>query len=120
MPFKTFIDNGILLTGGSDAPVDLPDPLSAIQCAVTRRDLNGLPDGGFVPEETISVYDAVCMYTRNAAYCSNEEDVKGTISIGKYADFIVFDKDIFEVEPDEIGSIKILKTVLGGEIKYNI
>jgi predicted amidohydrolase YtcJ len=58
------------------------------------------------------------MYTRNAAYCSSEEDVKGTISEGKYADFILLDRDIFEVDPDEISEIRVIKTVLGGDTKY--
>jgi predicted amidohydrolase YtcJ len=118
MPFQTLIDHGILLTGGSDAPVDAPTPLRAIQCAVTRRDQAGFPNGGFVPKESVSVYDAVSMYTRNAAYCSNEEDIKGTISTGKYADFIVLDQDIFTVEPNEISNIRILETVLGGASKH--
>jgi predicted amidohydrolase YtcJ len=120
MPFKSFIENGILLTGGSDAPVDPPIPLNGIQCAVTRQDLNGFPEGGLVAEEAISVYEAVAMYTKNAAYCSNEEDIKGTISVGKYADFIMLDRDIFEVEPGEISGIKILRTVLGGDTKYQM
>jgi predicted amidohydrolase YtcJ len=118
MPFKTFIDNGILLTGGSDAPVDPPVPLNGIQCAVTRQDLGGFPEKGLVAEEALSVYEAVALYTKNAAYCSNEEHIKGTISVGKYADFILLDKDIFEVEPNEISKIKVLRTVLGGDTKY--
>jgi predicted amidohydrolase YtcJ len=54
------------------------------------------------------------MYTRNAAYCSSEEDIKGTISEGKYADFILLDRDIFETEPREIHDMRVLKTVVGG------
>jgi predicted amidohydrolase YtcJ len=118
MPFRTFIDNGILLTGGSDAPVDPAIPLNGIQCAVTRRDLNGFPEGGLVAEEAVSVYEAVAMYTKNAAYCSGEEHIKGTISVGKFADFIILDRDIFDVPPGEISNIKVMKTVLGGDIKF--
>jgi predicted amidohydrolase YtcJ len=118
MAFKTFIDNGILLTGGSDAPVDPPIPLNSIQCAVTRQDLTGFPEGGLTASEAISVYEAVALYTKNAAFCSSEEDVKGTISVGKYADFILLDKDIFTVEPHEISSINVLRTVLGGDTTY--
>jgi predicted amidohydrolase YtcJ len=118
MPFRTFIDNGILLTGGSDAPVDPPIPLNGIQCAVTRRDLNGLPDAGLQADEAISVYEAVAMYTKNAAYCSNEENDKGTISVGKYADFILLDRDIFEADPQDIHNIKVVKTVVGGDVKW--
>jgi predicted amidohydrolase YtcJ len=118
MPFKTFIDNGILLTGGSDAPVDPPIPLNGIQCAVTRQDLCGFPEGGLQASEAISVYEAVAMYTKNAAFCSNEENMKGTISVGKYADFILLDRDIFEVEPKDIHKIEVLRTVVGGDTKW--
>jgi predicted amidohydrolase YtcJ len=118
MAFKTFIDNGILLTGGSDAPVDPPIPLNSIQCAVTRQDLTGFPEGGLTASEALSVYEAVALYTKNAAYCSSEEDVKGTISVGKYADFILLDKDIFAALPHEISSINVLRTVLGGDTTY--
>jgi predicted amidohydrolase YtcJ len=118
MPFRTLIDSGILLTGGSDAPVDPPAPLNSIQCAVTRQDLAGFPEGGLAPWEAVTVYEAVAMYTKNAAYCSCEEDLKGTIAVGKFADFIVLDRDIFEVEPSEISGINVLKTVLGGDATY--
>ncbi|MDR2163409.1 MAG: amidohydrolase [Clostridiales Family XIII bacterium] len=118
MPLRSFIDGGVLLTGGSDAPVDPAIPLNGIQCAVTRRDLHGFPEGGLVAEEAVSVYEAVAMYTKNAAYCSNEEHIKGTISAGKFADFILLDRDIFETEAGEISSIKVVKTVLGGETTF--
>ncbi|MDR0356951.1 MAG: amidohydrolase [Clostridiales Family XIII bacterium] len=118
MPFKTYIDNGILLTGGSDAPVDPPIPLNGIQCAVTRQDLNGFPEGGLQADEAVSVYEAVAMYTKNAAFCSNEEDVKGTISVGKYADFILLDRDVFEIDAKDIHNVKVLQTVVGGDTKW--
>jgi predicted amidohydrolase YtcJ len=118
MPFRSFIDNGILLTGGSDAPVDPPIPLNGIQCAVTRQDLNGFPEGGLWADESISVYEAVALYTKNAAFCSNEEDLKGTISVGKYADFILLDRDVFAIAPKDIHHIEVLRTVVGGDTKY--
>jgi predicted amidohydrolase YtcJ len=116
---KTFLDAGIMVTGGSDAPVDPARPLAGIECAVTRKGLgNDSRQEALAPDEAISVYDAVSLYTRNAAYCSSEEDLKGTISAGKFADFIVLDRDIFEVEPEDYGAIhdiKVLRTVVGGE-----
>ncbi|MDR0424240.1 MAG: amidohydrolase [Clostridiales Family XIII bacterium] len=113
-PLRSYIDAGILLAGGSDAPVDPPLPFLGMECAVTRKSITGFPEGGLVPEEALSVYEAVSMYTRNAAYCSSEEHIKGTISAGKYADFITIDKDIFEIAPTEIHTINVLKTVMGG------
>lgn len=119
MPLKTFLRNGILMTGGSDAPVDSPNPLIGIQCAVTRQDLDGYPDGGLHPEEGLSIYDAVALYTKFAAYCSNEEHLKGTLETGKFADFILLDRDIFESDPNEIHKIRIIQTVLGGNEKWS-
>jgi predicted amidohydrolase YtcJ len=119
MPLKTFLDNGILMTGGSDAPVDSPNPLIGIQCAVTRKDLDGYPDGGLHPEECLSIYEAVALYTKHAAHCSNEAHLKGTLEAGKFADFILLDRDIFESDPNEIHKIRVIKTVLGGDVKWS-
>jgi predicted amidohydrolase YtcJ len=119
LPFKTYLDNGLLVTGGSDAPVDLADPLIGIQCAVTRQDLFGYPDEGFLPEQALSVYEAASLFTRNAAYCSNEKEVKGTLEKGKFTDLAVLDRDIFETDPHEIHKIRVLKTILGGETVWS-
>jgi predicted amidohydrolase YtcJ len=106
------------MMGGSDAPVDPALPLAGIECAVTRRSLDGFPEDGLIPEEALSIYDAVSLVTRNAAFCSSEEHIKGTISAGKYADFILLDRDIFETEPSEIHEIRILRTVVGGRTTW--
>jgi predicted amidohydrolase YtcJ len=118
MPLRSFIDAGLLLAGGSDAPVDPPLPFLGMECAVTRKSIDGFPADGLLPKEAMSVYESVSMYTRNAAYCSSEENVKGTLSAGKYADFILLDKDIFEIEPTEIHTVGVLKTVVGGKTRW--
>ncbi|MDR1292402.1 MAG: amidohydrolase [Clostridiales Family XIII bacterium] len=120
-PLKSFMDAGLMVTGSSDAPVEPSRPFVGIECAVTRRRLDGTPEERLAAQEAISIYDAVSMYTRNAAYCSSEEDAKGTIEAGKYADFIVLDKDVFETKPEDYGKIrdtKVLKTVLGGRTTW--
>ncbi|MDR1574196.1 MAG: amidohydrolase [Clostridiales Family XIII bacterium] len=117
-PLRSYIDAGILLTGGSDAPVDPPLPFLGMECAVTRKSTGGFPAEGLIPEQAIDVYESVSMYTRNAAYCSSEERVKGTVSAGKYADFILIDKDIFEIDATEIHTINVLKTVVGGKTRW--
>ncbi|MDR2089551.1 MAG: amidohydrolase [Clostridiales Family XIII bacterium] len=117
-PLRSYIDAGLLLAGGSDAPVDPPLPFLGMECAVTRKSIDGFPAEGLLPEEALSVYEAVSLYTRNAAYCSGEENVKGTISAGKYADFILLDKDIFEIEPTKIHTVGVLKTVVGGRTRW--
>jgi predicted amidohydrolase YtcJ len=116
-PLKSFVDAGLIITGSSDAPVEPSRPFVGIECAVTRKRLDGTPKEGLAIEEAISVYDAVSMYTRNAAYCSSEEDIKGTITAGKFADFIILDRDVFQAKPEDyptIRDIRVIKTVLGG------
>ncbi|MDR2132360.1 MAG: amidohydrolase [Clostridiales Family XIII bacterium] len=114
-PLRTFTRNGILLTGGSDAPVEPSDPLMGIQVAVTRSDLGGVPAGGFIPREKLDVFDAVALYTRNAAYCTHEEDRKGTITEGRLADLIVLSDDIFAIDPQRIAATRVEQVYLGGE-----
>jgi len=118
LPFKTFIDNGLIVIGGSDAPVDDVNPMIGIQCAVTRQDLTGYPPQGLCPEQAVSVFDAVAMFTKNAAYCSNEEKLKGTLEEGKYADFIVLDRNIFDTDVHDIHKIQVIRTVVGGKTVY--
>ena len=109
---------GILMSGGSDAPGTPHDPMEGIFCAVTRKDMNNYPEGGWYPEQCVSVYDALSWYTKNAAYASYEEDIKGTIEEGKLADFVLLDKDLFRCDPDEIRYIKVNKTYLGGKLVF--
>jgi predicted amidohydrolase YtcJ len=120
-PLKSFIDAGLIVTGSSDAPVEPSRPFVGIECAVTRKRLDGTPEEGLAIQEAISIYEAVSMYTRNAAYCTSEEDVKGTISEGKFADFIILDRDVFKTPPEEyntIRDIKVQKTILGGRTTW--
>lgn len=117
--WRRLIDEGLILTGGSDAPCESYDPIEGIYAVVNRRDMNGLPEEGWYPENCVSVYEAVSMFTKNAAYASFEEDSKGTIAPGKLADFVVLDQDIFQVEPMSIKDIRVEKTFLGGKEVYS-
>ncbi|WP_308007897.1 amidohydrolase [uncultured Fusobacterium sp.] len=116
--WKTMLNKGIKLCFGSDAPVDSADVIKAIHCAVNRQDMNFYPKDGWLPNERISVEEAVRCYTLNSAYASFEENKKGSLEIGKLADFIVLDRDIFTIDKSEILSTKIDSTVIGGEILY--
>ena len=118
IPLREYFDAGLIVTGGSDAPVEDFNPFIGIQCAVTRQDLAGNPPGGLVPEQKISVYEAVSMFTKNAAYCTNQEKKRGTISVGKFADFIVLNKDLFTAEQHKIYETEVIETVLGGQTVY--
>jgi predicted amidohydrolase YtcJ len=116
--FRSFIDKGIIIPCGSDFPVEVPNPLIGIHNAVTRQDENGNPKGGWLPEQKMTIEEAIKGYTIWAAYSAFQEDILGSIEVGKYADFTILDNDILTIEPVEILNTKPIYTLVGGEIKY--
>ena len=116
--WKSMLDMGIHTSGGSDAPVVSFDAMENIYFAVTRKNISGQPQEGWIPSEKMSVDEAVKLFTKNAAYASYTEDENGTIEVEKNADFVVLEKDIYKIDPDEIKTTKVDMTVLGGEIVY--
>ncbi|MCI1208896.1 MAG: amidohydrolase [Treponema sp.] len=114
LPFKSMFDRGLIVTGGDDSPVCNNNPFLGIRYAVTRECSAG-SSNLFFPEECLSVYQAVSMYTRNASYDEHEEKIKGTMEEGKLADFIVLDRDIFKIPTKEISDIKVIGTYIGGK-----
>ena len=116
--FKALHDLGVPLALGSDCPVEPFDPLPNIYCAVTRQDLRGFPPGGFNAEQALSVQEAVAAYTSGSAYCSYEENIKGRLTPGFYADMTVLDRDIFCINQHEIKNVCILMTVVAGKVLY--
>lgn len=114
-PWRRLIDEGFILTGGSDLPVEHYNPFLGIYAITTRKDLNGYPKGGWYPEQRVTAYEAIEMYTKNAAYASFEEHIKGTISNGMLADFIVLDRNPFIIPTDDLKNVIVEKTYLGGE-----
>ncbi len=116
--WRTMLKAGIPLAGGSDSPVEPPDPLLGIYAAATRKDMYGNPKGGFYPNERISVSEAIRMFTVGGAYGAFEEKIKGTLEPGKLADFVVLSQDPLSVKPEEIKDIEVSMTVVGGQIAY--
>ncbi|MDR2712173.1 MAG: amidohydrolase [Clostridiales bacterium] len=116
--FKTLLDLGVNLALGSDCPVEPFDPLPNIYCAVTRKDLQGLPEGGFQAKEALSVHEAVDCYTAGSAYCSHQENIKGKLVKGFLADMVVIDKDIFSIDPEEIKNACVKMTIINGNIVH--
>jgi predicted amidohydrolase YtcJ len=106
-PFSSLLQAGLMVVGASDCPVEPLGPLSGIAAAVDR-------DG----PEAIATEDAIALYTRNAAYASFEENVKGTITAGKYADLVVLEEDPKRVRPSQISEIAVLMTMVGGRVLY--
>jgi predicted amidohydrolase YtcJ len=117
--FKTLMEEGFCLAGGSDSPGEDMNPFLGIAYAVTRQNPDGYPKGGWYPDQRLSVHEALELYTMNAAYASFEEDVKGSLRPNKLADFIVIDKDILSLPPKDIHTIKVLATVCDGDLVYN-
>ncbi len=113
--FKSLLDAGASVAFGSDWYVAPPIPLTGIYAAVTRSTLGGEHPEGWVPEEKISVEDALTAYTRTAAYASFDEDIKGQLKPGLLADFIILDKNLLEIAPENIRNVRVMRTVVGGE-----
>lgn len=112
--WKTMMDKDIRMSFGSDAPVDLSDPIKGIHCAVTRKGLNMTPEAGYLPEQAMSVYHAIYNYTVESAYASHEEDKKGMLLPGYLADMVVLNGDIFE----NVLTSHVAMTIIGGQIVY--
>ena len=117
--YKTAMDMGVNIGFGSAGPVDGISVMEGIHCAVNRQDLNNWPEGGWMPHEKLTVKEAVYLYTMGSAYMSSEDNIKGSIEEDKLADFVVLDRDIFEVDIKEIKDIKVLKTIVDGDIVYS-
>jgi predicted amidohydrolase YtcJ len=103
---------------GTDFPVERVSPFLTFYAAVARQDLEQYPEGGFQMENALTREEALKGMTIWAAYSNFEDNEKGSIEVGKFADFIILDKDIMTVDASEIPNIKVLKTVVGGEVQY--
>lgn len=117
-PFKSFLDAGVKICFGTDWYVAPLNPLLGIYAAVTRRTLDGKNPDGWIPEQKISVEDAIKCYTLNSAYASFEENLKGSIEPGKLADLIVLSDDILTIDPVRIKEAEVVMTVFDGKIIY--
>lgn len=113
--FRSLLDSGATLAFGSDWPVAPMSPIMGIYGAVTRRTLDGKHPDGWVPEQKITVAEAVRAYTMGAAYASFEEKIKGSSEPGKLADFVVLSDDIFAIDPTKIRDTKVLITIFDGK-----
>jgi predicted amidohydrolase YtcJ len=117
-PYKSFLKEGVKVSFGSDWPVAPVNPLMGIYAAVTRRTLDDKNPDGWIPEQKITVEQAIKCYTINNAFASFEENIKGSIEPGKLADFVILDQDILTIDPVKIKDTKVIMTILDGEIIY--
>ena len=112
--WRTMIDNDVPLAFGSDFPVESPNPFHGLAVAISREDAQGQPPGGWMPEQTLILAEALAAFTRGGAFAGFAEDRLGSLEKGKLADFIFIDRDIFQATPDQIRDTQVLETWLAG------
>lgn len=117
-PFKSFLEAGVKMCFGTDWYVAPLNPLLGLYAAVTRRTLDDKNPNGWIPEQKISIKDAIKCYTINSAYAAFEENIKGSIEVGKLADLIVLSDDILSIDPVKIKDVKVEMTMFDGKIIY--
>ena len=111
-PMKSIVNAGVVLASGSDCPIEDPHPILGLHALVTRN--------SFIPEECLSVEEALKSYTINAAYAAFEEDIKGSIEVGKLADFALLDRNPLKVPKDEIKEIRVMETIIRGKTVFKM
>jgi predicted amidohydrolase YtcJ len=113
--WRRLLDSGAVLASGSDFPVELANPWHGLYAAVTRQSRGGLPEGGWYADQALTRAEALHSFTLAAAYAAHQEDRLGSLEPGKWADFIIVDRDYFQVPASEIDDIQVLETWIGGE-----
>ena len=119
-PWRNLIDLGVIIAGGSDAPVEIGDPLIEFYAAVARKDLDGFYSQGWHLEQAVTRKEALKMFTIWPAFAAFQEDIKGTIEVGKLADLTVFSKDIMKVPEEEIIKTQAVMTIVNGQIVFEL
>ena len=117
-PWRNLINQGLIIAGGTDAPVEIGDPRIEFYAAVTRKDLDGFYDEGWNLDQRLTRFEALKMFTIWPAIASFEEEVKGTIEVGKFADFSIFDKDLMTIPEQIILEAKNILTVVNGKVVF--
>ena len=112
--WRRLLDSGAVIASGSDFPVELSNPFHGLYAAISRQDRGGQPAGGWYPDQALTRIEALHSFTLAAAYAAHQEDRLGSLEPGKWADFIVIDRDYFEVPVEEIDDIRVLQTWVGG------
>jgi predicted amidohydrolase YtcJ len=116
--WETFIKSGVVIPGGSDAPVERGEPMIEFYAAVARKAQNGFSGEGWHPEEAVTRMQALKMFTIWPAYAAFEEDLRGTIEVGKLADLTILSADIMKIPEADILKTRCVMTVINGEIVY--
>ena len=117
-PWNSLLNTGSIIPGGSDAPVEIPDPLMGIYAAVTRKDINDWPKNGWLPDERMTIDQAISSITEWSAYSMFAEKFYGKIDKGYLADFTVLNNNLSKIDSNNIPEVKVLYTFVNGEIVY--
>ena len=116
--FRSLLDSGAVLAFGSDWTVAPLNPIVGIKAAVSRQTLDGKHPGGWIPEQKITVDEAVRAYTWGSAFAEFAETVKGTLAVGKLADLVMLDRDIYSIDPGDIDRAQVVLTIVDGKVVY--
>jgi predicted amidohydrolase YtcJ len=116
--WRSLLNSGVVIPNGSDFPVEAVNPLISFKAFVSRQDADGFPAGGWMPDQRTTRQEALFSITLWPAYAAFMEGESGSITAGKYADFIVLDQDIMSVASDDILKTRVVMTVLGGKVVY--
>jgi len=116
--WQSFLKQGSRVVSGSDFPIELANAFHGIHAAVTRQDKNNQPEAGWIPEEAMSLEDTMRSFSIDAAWAAHQEDSLGSLTPGKWADFILLDQDIYQIPARDIWKTQVLETWLAGELVY--
>jgi predicted amidohydrolase YtcJ len=118
--WQDLLQSGVPIVNGTDVPVEPLNPIPSFYASVSRKTLKGTPEGGYEPEQKMTREQALKSYTLDAAFGAFEENIKGSITIGKLADFTIYDQDIMTVSEDKILETKVMMTIFNGDIVYEM
>ncbi|MFP4846965.1 amidohydrolase [Winogradskyella sp. PE311] len=118
--WQDLLQSGVPIVNGTDVPVEPVNPIASFYASVSRKTLKGMPEGGYEPEQKMTRAQALKSYTLDAAYGAFEEDIKGSITAGKLADFTIYNQDLMTVPEDQVLNTKVVITIFDGKIVYQM